>query len=220
MLEQCFPPFELEMSWEEFQKLPRHSCYRYSYQNGVAKFTPNLRSYHCTLDLTKVAIESQTADIVSLSEEHWPSLPVLLASALSHLGIDQVREAALANHLDAHRDEKFLIPKACFAIHQQESEELAGAILITRCPVSDLETFEQAESQETPHLTWIAVHPAQQRRGLGEQLLNASATALKELGHRELLSTFLLGNDRATLWHWKMGFELLSHPVAPIREQL
>ena len=217
MLEQCFPPFELGMSWEEFQKLPRHSCYRYSYQNGIAKVTPNLRSYHCRLDLTKLENKAPADEIVPLQEEHWPLLPALLVAGLSHLGMVPPQESSIAEHLQQIQDEESLISETCFAIHQEDSQNLAGAILITRCPVGDLETFDLNKLVPQPHLTWIVIHPSCQRHGLGRQLLTASTHALQALEFQELLSTFLLGNDRATLWHWKMGFELLSHPMSPIQ---
>ena len=33
-----------------------------------------------------------------------------------------------------------------------------------------------------------------------------------DLGFTELLSTFLEGNTRSMVWHWRMGFTLLQHP--------
>jgi hypothetical protein len=43
-------------------------------------------------------------------------------------------------------------------------------------------------------------------------LLDAVVRALASLGYSELASTFLLGNESSTLWHWRTGFRLLSHP--------
>jgi hypothetical protein len=43
-------------------------------------------------------------------------------------------------------------------------------------------------------------------------LLAAAGNALLELGYRELLTTFMLGNESSMLWHWRNGFRLLAYP--------
>src|SRR5262249_37651677 len=65
-----------------------------------------------------------------------------------------------------------------------------------------------------PHLTWIFVEPVRAGRGVGTGLLGAACQTLRRLGYRELVSTFLAGNDASTLWHWRNGFELLAHPFS------
>ena len=45
----------------------------------------------------------------------------------------------------------------------------------------------------------------------------ALSSALRELGFTSLLSTFLAGNDSSMLWHWRVGFRLLSYPGSPRR---
>jgi hypothetical protein len=44
---------------------------------------------------------------------------------------------------------------------------------------------------------------------LGTALLGRAVSALSTLGYRNLASTFLVGNDRATMWHWRRGFQLV-----------
>jgi len=46
-------------------------------------------------------------------------------------------------------------------------------------------------------------------QGLGSTLLASAATALRGLGYRDLASTFLVGNERSALWHWRNGFRLI-----------
>jgi hypothetical protein len=43
-------------------------------------------------------------------------------------------------------------------------------------------------------------------------LLQSTTQALLSLGFTQLASTFLAGNDSSMLWHWRNGFQLLSHP--------
>jgi len=54
------------------------------------------------------------------------------------------------------------------------------------------------------------VHPWRFGQGLGSRLLANSATVLRDLGYRELRSTFLVGNERSALWHWRNGYRLES----------
>ncbi len=65
-----------------------------------------------------------------------------------------------------------------------------------------------------PHLTWAFVGPWDARQGVGTALLRAACDALAALGHRELTSTFLMGNDASAFWHWRNGFRLLSGPFS------
>ena len=89
-----------------------------------------------------------------------------------------------------------------------EATRLEGAVVITLMAAPDA----GLEGSERPHLTWIMVSPWRLGEGLGSTLLRRAATALIELGHRELISTFLVGNERSALWHWRNGFRLLPDP--------
>jgi len=73
-----------------------------------------------------------------------------------------------------------------------------------------------------PHLTWIFVSPWQAGYGVGMALLAAAVQGLIGLGYRELASTFLLGNESSTHWHWRAGFRLLAYPgsMRVMREQV
>jgi L-amino acid N-acyltransferase YncA len=42
--------------------------------------------------------------------------------------------------------------------------------------------------------------------------LNAAAREILAPGYRQLVSTFLLGNDASVLWHWRCGFRLATPP--------
>jgi hypothetical protein len=102
--------------------------------------------------------------------------------------------------------------------------EPTGAALVTLLPDGDpcdwdsysWQTPPPADAVERrlgrPHLTWIFVASRRAAQGTGTALLAAVTRALVGLGYRELFSTFLLGNESSTLWHWRNGFRLLPYP--------
>src|SRR5437588_294883 len=63
-----------------------------------------------------------------------------------------------------------------------------------------------------PHLTWIFVAPSLAGGGVGTGLLSAAVSVLLTMGFRELVTTFIAGNDSSMLWHWRNGFQLLPYP--------
>ena len=66
-------------------------------------------------------------------------------------------------------------------------------------------------------MTWVFVGPDCAGEGVGSVLLAAAASALQQMGYRQLLSTFLLGNESSALWHWRNGFRLLPYPFSKRR---
>ena len=120
-----------------------------------------------------------------------------------------------------------LIGPASFVAVQEETGAALGAALVTLMPDSDLTEFGGYRWKEPPppdwmerrfgrpHLTWIFVAPFHARHGVGTALLAASTAALRTIGYRQLASTFLLGNESSTLWHWRNGFRLVAYPGSP-----
>ena len=116
-----------------------------------------------------------------------------------------------------------LVSDASLVLRSGKTGALTGAILVTLVPAADLSNFaleewlsrppEDALAQGwgQPHLTWIFVHPQYARQGVGQRLLSATLRVLEGHGYANLVSTFLLGNDPSLLWHWKVGFRLISH---------
>lgn len=98
-----------------------------------------------------------------------------------------------------------VLESACFvATDQSQAARLEAAIVITLIP------GQNRGGAGRPHLTWIMVCPWRWGHGLGRGLLGSAATLLWDLGYRELASTFLVGNERSALWHWRNGFCLES----------
>src|SRR5947208_765300 len=65
-----------------------------------------------------------------------------------------------------------------------------------------------------PHLTWVFVAPLYTGHGIGSALLVHAGNALLSLGFSDLASTFSLGNESSTLWHWRNGFALMPYPAS------
>ncbi len=123
-----------------------------------------------------------------------------------------------------------LVRTACFvamAGRPEEAGSLVGGLFVTLLPAGDLERFDDPVWAEPPppdaigqrwgrpHLTWVFVDPPSARRGIASLMLGHAARALRVLGYRELASTFLLGNEPSTLWHWRNGFRLASYVGSP-----
>ncbi len=108
-----------------------------------------------------------------------------------------------------------------------EDEKPLGGVLITLIPGGNLDGpgawrwLEPAplglESMGLgmPHLTWIFVAAEKQHTGVGAALLSHAVHRLRQAGYSQLATTFLTGNHASTLWHWRMGFELMSWPSSP-----
>src|SRR5262249_27072583 len=120
--------------------------------------------------------------------------------------------------------------QASFLAFSDQEPQPIGAILITLLPAGDpcdLNSYYWPGPPPPnsinlrlgrPHLTWIFVAPLHTQHGVATTLLAAAAEELRQLGFTELLSTFLLGNDSSMLWHWRAGFQLLSHPGSKRRK--
>jgi len=169
-----------------------------------------------------------------LHDSDWEKLLPLFATAfespppLLQLTREQRLSAAKALlERTRHGGDGPVVRNACFTLCDRQTGELYGAILITLIPDGDVQDFNCHNWSKVapnnaiedrwgqPHLTWIFVDPHHQRRNLGKVLLREATSRLRRLGYSQLVSTFLLGDHASTLWHWKMGFQLASHPGSP-----
>lgn len=166
-----------------------------------------------------------------IQDQDWTELANLFAEAfaqvppLAQLPQDQ-RQTAAAALLERTRAGKDgpLVSSASWIIADSESPKIRGAMLITLVPAGSLVDFSDPAWSENaphnavesgwgqPHLTWVFVSPARQRRGVASRLLAASIRELAQLGYSHLASTFLMGDHASMLWHWGRGFQLLPRP--------
>jgi GNAT superfamily N-acetyltransferase len=225
---------ELRMEPDEFRRLPRNPAYRYTYFAGSAWLNPRPRYYHALLDLSSLPPESgglTPAALRPVRPDDWEALAPVFASAFR----EQLPFGALDEERRLFAARKSLtqtrtggdgpwVEQASFVA--EAAGPPVGAVLVTLLPATDPTDWASYHWQEPPppdcvarrlgrpHLTWIFVTPAESGRGVGTALLHAAADALRALGYTELVTTFLLGNDSSMLWHWRVGFRLLSHPAS------
>jgi GNAT superfamily N-acetyltransferase len=232
MCDEWMRALTFPMPIADFHKLPRHPAYKYEYFDGAAQLTPRPR--HASLRVGLAPLLARAAapcdDGVTLrpvSADDDEPLAHLFAAAFhatqpfASLDDDERLRAAGAC-LDKTRtggDGPWLRRASFVAEHERLGR--AGAIFVTLLPGGDpLDAdslywpspvpealWDTCPGQ--PHLTWVFVHPWLRQRGVATALLRRAATTLRDAGHAELWSTFLVGNDTSLLWHWENGFELL-----------
>jgi hypothetical protein len=232
MIERFFPILKLGLAFDQYEALPRNPAYIYEYAEGSAWLwpRPNLYRAFLRLPLETAVTEIDAKGPVRLRPLHkadWAQLPSLFAEAFENVlpfsSLDdqhriEASRACLGQTRQGHDGP--LIDEACFVAVSQADGEICGSILITLLadpkpngaggrrwkgpPPVDW----RARKVGRPHLTWVFVHPWEARFGVGSALLALVAAPLRALGHEELDSTFLLGNESSTLWHWRNGFVL------------
>jgi hypothetical protein len=234
MIEQWFSTIELPMTMAQFWQLPRNPAYKYEYAQGRAWLSPRPKTCRAVLELASLprpVLDPSSREefaIRPLGDEDWQSLPPLFSSALGgtqpFAGLsDEDGLRAAQSCLDQTRSggDGPLIAEACHVATELPEQEVIGAVLTTLVPETELSDWRSWEWRSPPpadavarrlgrpHLTWIFASPWHTGRGLGMVLLDAAAQGLLRLGYTQLVSTFLLGNESSTLWHWRAGFRLL-----------
>jgi GNAT superfamily N-acetyltransferase len=228
MCDQWMPQIDLPLTSEQFAQLPRNAAYKYEYLNGRALLTPRPRHFHALLDL-RPSEGPTDVTISALEAKQWPMLVPVFMEAFESIqpfaGLTEpVRSQAVHAALERTRTEGDgpLIAEACLTASRDG--KLIGAVLVTLLPDGDpcdLDSYEWLEPPPAdcirlrlgrPHLTWVFVAADRRGQGVGSALLNQATRELLSLGFKQLLSTFMLGNNVSMLWHWRQGFRLLSHP--------
>ena len=235
MIEKYFRLMRHRMAIEDFERLPRNPAYKYEYLDGEGWLTPRPHFFHAILDLVppghgepfglRPLPPGEILDLVPLFRAAFRRVQPF--ASLSDQEAEQAGRESLENTLRG--SDGPLVEPACFCAYEEGSQRPAGAILITLLPALEAGQWRYRPWPEPPpsdavdrrlgqpHLTWVFVSPMAARRGLATALLAAGVEALLELGYPRLASTFLLGNDRSLLWHWRNGFRLLPSQ-APSRE--
>jgi hypothetical protein len=247
MLERWYSTIELPLTFRQFEQLPQNPAYKCEYFDGHAWLTPRPKSYHALLDLRSfvrpipaVATEEEVV-VRPLVDEDWSRLPKVLSAAFHRVQpfaslADETRLEAAHDCLrqTKERGEGPLVEDACVVAAVRSDSALVGALLTTLLPAGDLSDRDSwrwsdppppdavAHRSGRPHLTWVFVSPWFARHGVGTALLDEAVRALMRLGYSELASTFLLGNESSTLWHWRAGFRCLPYfgSMRVIREQV
>lgn len=227
MIDDWFDVIELPLSYDQYRALPTNPAYKYEYFNGRAVLSPKPKCYRAVLELATAAThanisESSRLELRSLRDADWAHFPKLFAGAFARVqpfcSLSDDRRMDAANGCLAKTQtggDGPLIETACVvATHPNDSDHPIAASLVTLSRFRDEEGDDEDSkmwSQDIPHLTWIFVAPRMSRHGVGSALLNASIRGLISLGSTHLASTYLLGNESSTLWHWRNGFRVRSY---------
>lgn len=225
----------IPMTPEEFQLLPRNPAYQFVYRDGAAWLLPRPRYYHAVLPLVPAPVldaADESAILRPLAEQDWGPLATIFADAFRHQPpfghlADEPRLSAAAHCLQATRagGDGPLIDRACY-VAVNDNDQPRGAIVVSLFPDGDPSCVGSYHWPEPPpadaverrlgrpHLTWVIVADEAKGRGLGTALLRASVSSLRDMGYRELTTTFMLGNTSSMLWHWRMGFRLVAYPFS------
>jgi GNAT superfamily N-acetyltransferase len=231
MCDEWMSGLQLVLTAEQFRQLPRNGAFRYDYLDGTGYVSPRPKHYHALLELAPIAAdEVEGVALRPVRPDDWDALEVLFSRAFRATQPfaaldDATRREAADRCLTRTRTggDGPWIERASFVATEEDGTRL-GALLVTLLP--DRDPCEWGSYQwlqppppdcvarrlGRPHLTWVFVDPGCAAVGLGTFLLAAAVRELLALGYRELLSTFLIGNDASALWHWRNGFRLLAHP--------
>jgi ribosomal protein S18 acetylase RimI-like enzyme len=238
MLDAWFRTIEANVTIDEFHRLPKHAAYKHEYYGGRYVLTPRPKAYHAMLDLPafaappgapagRAAFEPMTFRVVEDSD--WEALPPLLAAAFHRvppfatLGDEEAVTAArdCLEHTRTGGDGPLALP-ACIVATDEDARPV-GALLVTLWPDRPLDDWHAAKWPEPPpadaaerglgrpHLTWAFVSPWHAGHGVGTAMLAETVGRLRASGYRELVTTFISGNDSSMLWHWRNGFRLLEY---------
>jgi GNAT superfamily N-acetyltransferase len=230
MCDHWMPTLTLSLTLEQFHQLPRNSAYKYEYLNGQAVLSPTARHYHALLDLTPLPVPDD-AVLRPVRTADWADLAPVFAGAIARIQPygsldDATRHRAAEEALERTRsggDGPLIEQASLVALYLGQP---VGAIFTTLLPDGDPSDFDSYHWLEPPppqcierrlgrpHLTWIFVSPLQRGHGTGTALLAACVRELLNMGFTQLLTTFMIGNDSSTLWHWRNGFRLLAHPLS------
>lgn len=229
MSDEWMPTLRMKLSREEFDRLPRHPAFKYELLAEETLISPWPRHAHASLTLSRYrpAVDDVAALQLRLAtSDDIDRLVPVFCGAFDHrqpygsLDEETMRKAA---RISLERtftgvDGVFVAAASFVVLHEDRP---VGAVLITLLPGGDPNEWHCLHWDETPppdlwdkrggqpHLTWIFVGRNGQGDGIGTQLLRAAVRTLKKQGYRTLWSTFLVGNEISTLWHWRNGFELL-----------
>lgn len=234
-MDEMFETVRLPISIEQFWALPRNPAYKYEYFDNQAILSPRPKCYHAALDLAPRDVPEsidawERMTLRPLRDEDWEHLPETFAWAFQSIPPFSAMEEDAA--LEAARQclaktrgggDGPLVDGACW-VAVPADDRPRGAAIVTIQPShdepDDLRADDDAPAPPRPrhpHLTWIFVAPMIARHGVGTALLAAAVRGLIDAGHSRLESTFLLGNESSTLWHWRSGFRLLSYPYSMAR---
>jgi hypothetical protein len=187
----------IPMSFEHYQRIPRHPDWRWEYGDGALLLSYRPRTIQLVRDVrAPVPPRGQaTARLLDLERDD-ARLREFLRDVWS--GEDPYRSFDaptewVSSHLTASLA-RLTEPSGAIA---EEDGRVIGAVLLER-PYDDT---------GAPMLSWLSVRWGHRCEGVGSALLAAIVEALDQAGVPQLASAVSPGNIASLYWHWRNGFQ-------------
>jgi GNAT superfamily N-acetyltransferase len=196
---------QIPMSFEHFQRMPRHPDWKFEYADGALQLSHRPRLIPLQRDL--IAPPSGRHQARPVTPADLPRLRGFLAELWRTEEPYSVFDDAVAKEsLEAGLDDSLggLADPAGALV--EEDGELIGATLV-----------EQLRYADAPCLTWLSVRWGYRRDGVATALLATVVDGLRSAGADRLESFASVGNAASIAWHWRSGFQALPDPVARFR---
>ncbi|MEX2140210.1 MAG: hypothetical protein WD894_13175 [Pirellulales bacterium] len=235
MLVKWAKTIKLKLSWDDFLRLPQNPAYKYEYLDGEAWLAPHAKLYHAVLELADFRspepdLLNDQVQIRRLEDHDWENLPGVFVSAFARVSPfayldDEEQLAAARDCLGFTRSggNGQIIPDATVVALDPKDGSVVGGFLVTLVPDIPLSDADfghvpkknvSRRQKLVPHLTWVFVKFWSARHGIATAMLAEAAESLRGLGHTRMTTTFLLGNESSTLWHWRVGFRLAAYSMS------
>jgi GNAT superfamily N-acetyltransferase len=194
------------MSFEHFQRMPRHPDWKYEYADGALWLSHRPRLISLERDLS--ALPATRHNARPLTTADLPQLRGFLAETWRTEQPYSVFDDATAREsLDAGLDDSFgRLAEPAGALVEDEGE-LIGATLVEHL----------RKDADSPCLTWLSVRWGHRCDGVATALLAAVVDGLRRTGADRLASFASAGNPASIAWHWRSGFRALPDPIARFR---
>lgn len=193
---------EIPMSFDRWERMPRHPDWKYEYFDGAAQLSYRPKPLHVRRPTDMPVILTREHDVRLL---HAPDDGVRAFLAELWRAEDPFRMVDdpgewVDEHL-ARSLGRLAEPVGAVAV---EGGEIIGAVLV-----------EQPHRDETaPNLTWLSVRSGFRCDGVGTALLAATVPALRAADVPDLDSHASVGDRASVAWHWRNGFAALPDPMA------
>jgi GNAT superfamily N-acetyltransferase len=185
---------KVEMSFEEFQALPRILGWKYEYLQGCGYIEPRGCPVGAVLRLAEEIEAHPEVQAIESFDELEGLFVEAFANSVDYAGfsLDMMKERARKT-LKVHRAGKRGEPRAESRVFLREGSPVGAALLVQKA--------------HGPHLDILMVRPDQQRQGVAKALIENVGGSLLKSGERSLTSAYHLSNIPSRGWHRRMGFE-------------
>lgn len=199
---------QIPMSFEHYERIPRHPDWKWEYWDGAAQlsYRPSALCLRREVALPVEGARRHDVRLVDVARD-GERLRVFLAELWraedpcrtfdDELAADWLRDGLESSFA------RLAEPAGALA---EEGGEIVGVVL--------LERPYRGDEVPAPHLSWLSVRSGYRCDGVGTDLLAAITESLRRSGMEQLHSSVSAGNRASLSWHWRTGFQAVSDPLA------